>query len=405
MLTLFNSLGKKMEQFRPASRNAVGIFTCGPSVYQRVHIGNFRTFLFEDVLVRYLEYSGYRVKRGMTITDIEDKAIEEAEKRKTDLGRLTDKNVHQFVKEMKLLRTKVPDFMPRASESIEEAVNLTEMLLKGKVAYRYGNNVYFDPLKFRGFGKLYGLDMSRWPSTRKRFHKDTYPGMRWNLGDFILWHGCVEGDRYCWDTEIGRGRPAWNIQDPAMISRYFDESLSIYCGGVDNLVRHHDYTCAILESVRPYPAATFWLHCRHLHVGGKKMSKSRGNIYYVDTLLKDGYSAEEIRFFLIYGHYRRSLTFSDSAMRAAAGRLRRFRDYVEKIRLKGRSGEVVATKASRRLHVAFTQNMDDDLNVKAAFDAMQDVLQEIKAEELRPGEALHILETLRKIDGVLQAIF
>ncbi len=405
MLKLFNSMGKRMERFRPANKEVVNIFTCGPSVYQRVHIGNFRTFLFEDVLVRYLEYSGYTVQRGITITDIEDKAIEEAVKKKTDLSRLVDENIGRFAEEIRLLRIKVPDFLPRASESIKESVDLIELLLSRQVAYWYDNNVYFDPLKFPGFGKLYGLDMSRWPSKKIRFHKDTYPGMRWNLGDFILWHGYREGDRYYWDTKIGRGRPSWNIQDPAMISRYFDEPLSIYCGGIDNLVRHHDYTCAVLESVRPYQTAKFWLHCRHLHVEGKKMSKSKGNIYYTDTLLKDGYTADEIRFFLIYGHYRRELNFSDTTMESAVGKLRQFRDCVRKIKAKGRIRSAVPCDVSGQLRSAFAEKMDNDLNVKAAFDALKDVVCVVKTEELKPGEALHILQTLREIDTVLQVIF
>lgn len=398
-------MGKKVERFRPANNKVVNVFTCGPSVYQRVHIGNFRTFLFEDVLVRYLEYSGYRVQRGMTITDIEDKAIEEAARRRTDLHQLAGDNIRRFIEEMKLLRIKVPDFLPRASESIKESAELIELLLRRKVAYRYNNKVYFDPLKFRGFGKLYGLDMSRWPARKTRFHRDTYPGMRWNLGDFVLWHGYSEGDKYYWDTKIGRGRPAWNVQDPAMISRYFDEPLSIYCGGIDNLVRHHDYTCAVLESARRYQTARFWLHCRHLLVAGKKMSKSKGNIYYTDTLLKGGYTADEIRFFLIYGHYRRELNFSGRTMKSAIGKLSRFRGCVNKIKAKAGAGKAVPCDISRRLKTAFTENMDEDLNVKAAFDALQEVLCGVKAEELNTGGALHVLQTLREIDNVLQVVF
>jgi cysteinyl-tRNA synthetase len=406
MLRLFNSLGKKMEEFHPIDKKeVVNIFTCGPSVYQRVHIGNFRTFLFEDVLVRYLEYSGYRVQRGMTITDVEDKAIEEAAKKRNGLYRLAEENIRRFLRDAKLLRIKVPDFLPRASESVEEAVDLIESLLRKKVAYWHEDNVYFDPLKFPGFGKLYGLDMSRWPSKKRRFHKDTYPGMRWNLGDFILWHGYKDGEKYYWDTKIGRGRPAWNIQDPAMVSRYFDEPLSAYCGGIDNLVRHHDYTCAVLESVRPYPAAKFWLHCRHLLVEGKKMSKSKGNIHYTDTLLKKGYNAEEVRFFLIYGRYRRRLNFSDTALKSAAGKLGRFRKYVKEIKARAVAGRTVPCDVSRRLHSVFIEKMDEDLDVKSAFDAMQDVLCRVKAEELKPGEAVHVLKTLREIDKVLQVVF
>ena len=193
MLKLFNSLGKRMEAFVPANASVTNIFTCGPSVYQRSHIGNYRTFLFEDTLVRYLEYCGFRVTRGMNFTDIEDKALVEARRRGTTLRRLTDKNIGIFTKEMKQLRMKTPDYLPRASENVESAVEIIESLLRKGMAYRHGANIYFDPLKFPRFGILYGLDMRRWPKKKIRFHKDTYPGMRWNRGDFILWHGCTGG--------------------------------------------------------------------------------------------------------------------------------------------------------------------------------------------------------------------
>ena len=177
--------------------------------------------------------------------------------------------------------------------------------------------------------------MSRWPTRKKRFHRDTYPGIQWNLGDFILWHGYREGDMVFWDTAIGRGRPSWNIQDPSMVGSHFQETLSIYCGGIDNLYRHHDYSLAILESLRPYPMARFWLHGHHLLVGGRKMSKSRGTVYYTSDLLDQGYTAAEIRFFLIYGHYREKLSFSDKGMKSAAEKLRRLRERVREIAKEG----------------------------------------------------------------------
>ena len=206
MLKLFNSLGKKLETFEPVNPNTATLFTCGPSVYQRAHIGNFRTFLFEDVLIRYLEYSGYLVKRGMNFTDVEDKAIQEAQARKKSLEALTTENIDNFVQEMKLLRMKIPDYLVRASEAIEESVEIIEQLLSLKIAYWYQGNVYFDPLKFPGFGKLYGLDMTKWPAKKRRFHKDTYPGLNWNLGDFILWHGCKKGDVYLLGHEDWKGQ-------------------------------------------------------------------------------------------------------------------------------------------------------------------------------------------------------
>ena len=405
MLKLFNTLGKRLETFRPVGKEVVTIFTCGPSVYQKAHIGNFRTFLFEDILARYLEYSGYAVRRGMNFTDIEDKSIKEAEKRKTTVDHIAKQNINEFLREMALLRMKAPDYLPRASECVNEAVDIIDYLLARKIAYRHKGNIYFDPLKFPGFGKLYGLDMSQWPQKKRRFHKDTYPGMHWNMGDFILWHGYREGEKYSWDTRIGRGRPSWNVQDPSMISKYFKETLSIYCGGIDNLFRHHDYTLAILESFRPYPMARFWLHCQHLYVNGRKMSKSMGNILYTDSLQKKGYHMSEIRFFLTYGHYRQRIDYSDKNMELTAGKLRTFKKLVKKINSKTGHKPDLEFEAVHRIKKAFVESMDDDLNVKTAFDGLYQIISDLRIDALKAGEAAGIIKTLQEIDDVFKVIF
>jgi cysteinyl-tRNA synthetase len=409
MLSLFNSYGKRSELFRPVNKKEVSVFTCGPSVYQRSHIGNFRTFLFEDILVRYLEYSGYTVKRGMNFTDIEDKAVREAQKKKTTLRELTRANMKHFVAEMKLLRMKIPDYLPVASEHVGEMAAIIAQLVSDGHAYWYKGSVYFDPLTFRGFGKLYGLDMSSWPRQTRRFHQDTYPGVQWNKGDFILWHGYKAGDTAYWNTPIGRGRPSWNIQDPAMVSRYFNETLSIYCGGIDNLFRHHDYSAAILESVRSYPMAGFWLHAEHLVVRGRKMSKSKGNIYYTDTLMGEGYRPQEIRFFLIYSHYRRRLSYSKRNMELAATRLREVRGVVKKILKK--AGTNVPPKGPDsgkepgKLLQVFNRHMDNDLDVSSAFDHLQEELLHTDIHLMTKEKAAAIIASLRKIDAVLQVLF
>lgn len=405
MLRLFNSLGKKCETFKPVNRKVVTLFNCGPSVYQRSHIGNFRTFLFEDILVRYLEYSGYRVKRGMNVTDVEDKAIKEAETKKTTIKTLTEANIRRFVQEMKLLRMKSPDYLLKASEAIDEAVKIIEHLLRLKIAYWHRGNVYFDPLKFPRFGELYGLDMATWPSRKKRFHKDTYPGMQWNLGDFILWHGCTGKDTTCWESRIGRGRPSWNIQDPSMMSKHFHETLSIYCGGHDNLFRHHDYSKAILESIRPYPMARFWLHCHHLHVNGQKMSKSKGNIYYTEDILRKGYTVGELRFFLMYGHYRKKLNYSNESMRSAAERLRDFKKKVGDIERVAKPASSTDAKKLRIIRMMFSSKMDDDLDITSAFDQLYDVFSKMDVKSLKPAEASGLIKGLKEIDEVLQVIF
>jgi len=405
MLHLYNSMGKRLQVFRPFNRGVVNIFTCGPSVYQRAHIGNFRTFIFEDVLVKYLEYSDYNVRRGMNFTDIEDKAVLEAEKRHTTVKRLTEENIKSFLNEMSLLKIKKPDYLPRASRSVGEAAKIIKDLVACGAAYWHGSDVYFDPLKFNGFGKIYGLDMSRWPKTKRRFSKDTYPGMRWNLGDFILWHGRKEGERDYWKTSIGEGRPAWNIQDASMVNRYFHETLSIYCGGIDNLIRHHDYTRAILECVRPYAMARYWLHCQHLFVQGHKMSKSKGNIYYTDTLLADGYSPAEIRFFLISNHYRKRINYTEKNMRRAKEKLLALRRLAQGIAARASGKHPGSSRAGARLKHAFVRHMDNDLRVGEAIDAVQSLLSVIKPEASKPGEAADILSTLKEMDKVLNVLF
>jgi cysteinyl-tRNA synthetase len=407
MLRFFNTFGKKIETFRPVRKELVTVFTCGPSVYQRSHIGNFRTFLFEDIVVRYLEYLGYQVKRGMNFTDIEDKAIGEAAKRGTSVKQLTDKNIDTFIKEFKALRMQTPDFLPLASEAVSRAAEIIEQLVDRKIAYWHRGNCYFDPLQYPGFGALFGLDMKKWPQQKRRFHRDTYPGMQWNKGDFILWHGYIGRGEVSWDTSIGKGRPAWNIQDPSMISQLFNETLSIYCGGIDNLFRHHDYTRAILESIRPYPMTRFWLHCSHLHVDGKKMSKSIGNILYTDTLQKQGYSLAEIRFFLICGHYRKTMNYSDKKMYFVAEKLRRFKEQVK--RIKDKAGATTETdadaEAARKINNAFRERMDDDLDVNEAFDSVVAVVNNLDMRNLSPSTAAGVIKALKEVDAVLQVIF
>ncbi|MGZ3649067.1 MAG: class I tRNA ligase family protein [Syntrophales bacterium] len=405
MLRLYNSMGKRLQIFRSVNPKVVNIFTCGPSVYQRAHIGNFRTFIFEDILVKYLEYSGYKVKRGMNFTDIEDKAVLEAETRHTTVKRLTEENIKSFLAEMSLLKIKKPDYLPRASRSVSEAAKIIKDLVACGAAYWHRGDVYFDPLKFKGFGKIYGLDMSRWPKQKRRFRKDTYPGMRWNLGDFILWHGRKEGERDYWKTSLGEGRPAWNIQDASMVNRYFHETLSIYCGGIDNLIRHHDYTRAILECVRPYAMARYWLHCQHLFVEGQKMSKSKGNIYYTDTLLADGYSPAEIRFFLIANHYGKRINYSQKNMSRAKDKLLELRGLARGIAARAAGKSPGRSRAGAHIRDAFVRYMDNDLRVGEAVDAVQSLLSVIKPETVRADDAADILSTLKEMDKVLDVLF
>ena len=211
-------------------------------------------------------------------------------KQKISLTELTEANILQFIKELKKLKVKIPEYFQQSSSNIKQSVELIEILLKKGYAYWFihegRKNIYCDPLKFNQFGKLYGLDMSKWPIKKIRFHKDTYPGSRWNRGDFILWHGYKEGDKFFWETKIGKGRPSWNIQDPAMIPKEFNFKADIWCSGIDSTYRHHDYIKALVEAITEKPFVQYWIHAGHLYFEGEKMSKRKGNIKYPRNLLE-----------------------------------------------------------------------------------------------------------------------
>jgi len=330
----------------------------------------------------------------MTLTDVEDKAIQEAKARKMSLRELTEENIQKFVQEMNQLRMKAPSILSRASEAIEEIVTIIENLTGRGIAYRQNGNVYYDPLKYPYFGELFGLDMRRWPKKKRRFHKDTYPGMRWNLGDFILWYGEDKTGEVLWETRIGKGRPSWNVQDAGLVYKYFDESLSFYCGGIDNLIRHHDYTRAILESLRPYPMAKFWLHGEHLVAEGQKMSKSKGNTLYTDDVLIQGYSNQELRFFLMYCHYRNKLNYTRKAMLKAAEELRVFKKTIAKVVEKAKGAERTDQTAGDQIRRVFSERMDDDLGVKDAFDGVSALLSEVYLTSIMRENGIFYSESL-----------
>jgi cysteinyl-tRNA synthetase len=411
MLRLYNTLTQKTEPFQAVQPNHVKMFTCGPSTYQRAHIGNYRTFLFEDVLQRYLEYLGYKVKRAMALTDVEDKAILQAKEEGLSVEELSARNEAVFFGDFKLLGIKKPDYSVRASCAVDQAASLIAKLLDSGYAYWHTyqgtKNVYFLPLKFSGFGKLSHLDMTKWPKKPRRFHKDTYPGTPWNMGDFIIWHGC-ELEGVCYETPLGSGRPAWNIQDAAIVTKTLGFTIDIACGGIDNLVRHHDYTLAIAESVSGKPFSRFWLHGGHLYVNGKKMSKSRGNVYYTSDVLAKGFSGVQLRFFLIYWPYREQLNFTFDRLMEVSRKLDAVRGLVADLQeTKAASQSRGDSKLGAELVADFEANMNDDLNVKDAFDSFTQKLTQIhqKRHTLAGGELKNVLDGLRRVDGVLRCLF
>ena len=417
MLQLFNTMTRRKEPFRPhhgRARSVVKMFSCGPSIYSPPHVGNYRTFIWQDVLQRYLEYQGHEVKRVINLTDVEDKALEEAEERGLPVETLTGAIAQRFVEEAGRLRIKLPELMPRSSTSVKQAVYLIRKLLDKGYAYTHKGDIFFDPLKFKGFGKLFRLDMSKWPKNRKRFKRDTYPGRRWNLGDFILWHGFKKDDKVFWDTEIGMGRPSWNVQDPAMISENLGWSVDIFCGGIDNLYRHHDYSIAVMESVSGRKLARLWVHGEHVLVGGKKMSKSLHNIVYPENLIERGCTWEQIRFYLLSRQYRRKLNLSMDAVRAESLKLDALRAMTRDLTTPRDDGEGTLWDEAARsltddLTPSFEAAMNDDLDTPSAIQGLFDKVQRLhllhKLGRIGRQQTLAIEEKLHKTDSVLQFLF
>ncbi|AEH61793.1 Cysteine--tRNA ligase [Methanosalsum zhilinae DSM 4017] len=404
-LKIYNSLTGRKDNFQPLNGNTVEMFTCGPSIYRIPHLGNYRTLLLADVLAEYLKYRGFSTIHALNFTDIEDKAIKEAESNNMAMLELVDYVADRTLNEMETIGVK-PTYNPRSSKSIDAAVEIIEGLLNKGYAYWYKGNVYFRLERFAEYGKLAGIKKSEIPEQKKRFHRDTYPGNPRNIGDFILWHGYRKNDNVYWDTPIGRGRPSWNVQDSAMILKTMGSSIDIMCGGEDSLARHHDYNIAVMESYTDKKMARYWIHCSHLLAGGKKMSKSRDNIILLEDLLKNGYTPEEIRFFLIYGHYRQKLNFTYKNIDKSSEKLKSAHEMIRKIQAitenKGR--QVHRTQKEDEIETAFIQMMDDDLNVGEGFDTIFRKLSQIRKSgyNISVREAGELIDSVQKIDQVLK---
>ena len=308
-LRFYNTLSKKIEKFNPISKDIVKIYTCGPTVYDMAHIGNFRTFLFEDLLKRFLIYKGYNVYHVMNITDVDDKTIKRAKKDRKLFEELTSKYSKQFMEDIEYLKIFPADVYPRATDHIEEMIQMIVKLEKDGIAYlSKDNSIYYQLSKDDGYGRLINLNLSKLKST-DRMINDEYS--KENPQDFSLWKSwdSEDGDIF-WDSPWGKGRPGWHIECSAMSIKYLGEHFDIHCGGVDNIFPHHENELAQSVSATNKPFVNYWMHSEHLQLKGGKMSKTEGNFYTISDLKSKGYSPEEIRFVMLSAHYRTKLSFS-----------------------------------------------------------------------------------------------
>jgi cysteinyl-tRNA synthetase len=403
-LRLQDSLSGETRPLEPLEPGHVRIYSCGPTVYGPAHIGNFRSFLFADVLVRYLRYRGLRVTWVMNITDVDDKVIRGATETGTSIGELADRWLERFLADARAMRMTPPDVLPRATAHIEPMVDLIQRLLDGGHAYRTDDgSIFFRISSWPAYGRLARLDPEQM-RVGGRVEADEYG--KTDVRDFALWKGPKPGEP-SWTTTIGEGRPGWHIECSAMSMAYLGPSFDIHTGGVDLLFPHHEDEIAQSEAVTGQPFVATWLHCAHLRLGGAKMAKSVGNISRVVDLLEGGTSARALRYALISVHYRQGIDYSDASLDAAAAAIDRLDALVAALEAyreeRGDAPDLPADLAAARAR--FEAALDDDLNVSAALGAVFDLVRELNRRladrALSSADAVRALAFLREIDGVL----
>ena len=370
MIRFHNTLGGRVEEFVPLEPGKVRLYTCGPTVYDFPHIGNWRSYVFEDLLKRFLLFSGFEVTHVMNITDVDDKTIRGANARGVALGEYTGPFVEAFHAEKRTLNILPADHYPRATdpENIRGMAALIGRLLDKGFAYRKDGSIYFAIDRFPAYGRLSRISLEgRRPGSRG--DADEYE--KESVHDFALWKAPREGEPV-WETGIGPGRPGWHIECSAMSARYFGPTFDIHCGGVDNIFPHHENEIAQSEAANGVKFVNYWLHCHHLVVEGEKMAKSKGNFYRLDDVLARGYDPLDVRYLLVSTHYRKMLNFTFEALeqaRAARQRLGQFMVEAGDVSRKGPDDPAVRRMVDEA-RAGFRAGLEDDLNISEALAAV-----------------------------------
>ncbi len=402
MLKLYNTLSNRKEEFHPIEEGVVRLYTCGPTVYDFAHIGNFRTFVFQDVLRRYLRYRKYRVMHVMNITDVDDRIITNAREQGISLKEYTERYTEAFLQDSRTLHIELPEIMPRATDHIREMVDLIRKLGEKGFTYTREGSVYFSISRDPGYGKLSKADFS---GIQAGARVDTDKYEKDNARDFALWKAAREGEDF-WETELGPGRPGWHIECSAMSMKYLGESFDIHVGGIDLIFPHHENEIAQSECATGKPFVRYWVHPEFLIVDGEKMSKSLGNQFTLRDIIARGHAPEVIRCLLLSAHYRKQLNFTEDGLRQAQASTRRIEDFL--IRMKeiadsSAAGEGFAAETAEA-RAKFIDAMDDDLNTSAAFAAVFDFIrlayQKLDQEGLGRDDARIAAEFVREADSV-----
>ncbi len=366
--SVYNTLTRQLDEVVPIDGKHVRLYTCGPTVYNYAHIGNFRTYMFEDLLRGDLKFRGFRVTQVMNLTDVDDKTIRGSREAGVPLRQFTQTYKDAFFEDLDVLGIERAEYYPAATDHVPEMIALIEVLMEKGHAYQSDDgSVYFRINSFSGYGKLARVDLDQMRAGARVAH-DEYE--KDNVADFALWKAWdeVDGDVY-WDSPWGRGRPGWHLECSAMSMKYLGESFDMHTGGVDNMFPHHEDEIAQSEAATGKQFVKYWLHSAHLVVEGKKMSKSAGNFYTLREVIEKGYSGREVRYVLLTAHYRQSLNFTFADLKAARAALSRVDDFTARLARTETTGDALPAWAETARE-SFVAALDHDLNIAEAMAAL-----------------------------------
>ncbi len=405
-LRLHNTLSGQVEEFKPLIGNEVRIYTCGPTVYDYAHIGNYRTFIFQDILRRYLKYRGFRVKQVMNLTDVDDKTIRNAQAAGLALRDYTQKFIDAFIVDRDLLNLESPEMMVRATDHIPDMVKLIETLEQKGFAYRSEGSIYFRVANFKDYGKLSKINLS---GNRPGARVDADEYEKDDVRDFVLWKASKPGEP-AWEAPFGSGRPGWHLECSAMAMKYLGETFDIHSGGSDLIFPHHENEIAQSEAATGKPFAHFWLHAEHLMVNGEKMSKSLGNFYTLRDLIAQGYKPSAIRYLLASVPFHKPLNFTFDGLHQAQKsieRLRNFRYRITTEKFPPGANPAIAERAAQARQ-AMEEGLDNNLNTAEALAAVFELVSDGNAamdhSEFRHDDRACMLEVLDRWDKIFAVL-
>jgi len=403
-LKIYNTLSRKLETFKPIKKGSAGVYACGPTVYNHVHIGNLRAYIFYDLVSKYLKYKGYKVNLVSNITDIDDKTIRDSQKEGISLKEFTQRYTKSYLEDLKTLNIELPNHLPKATDYIKHMVSLTKKLLDKGHAYKAGKSYYYKIETFKDYGKITHMDnMDQLKKNAEGRLADADEYEKDDVRDFVLWKGYdkEDGDVF-WETDLGKGRPGWHIECSVMSSDLLGTTFDMHLGGVDLIFPHHTNEIAQSEGASGKKFVNYWLHNEHLLVDNKKMSKSLGNFYTLRDLIKKGHDPKSIRYLLLATHYRQKLNFTFESLDAAKASIERLQEFVRNLtHIKSTKDNPKTKPLVEKAKKAFEAKLDNDLNISEALAVIFDFMRDINKLEISKSDSKLVLDTMFQFNEII----